>query len=64
MHSIYHDGYYVATAPTSFICCKVGLATKILHFLCLHNTFMTTVVTSNESIAVTNRKKKHLKFNY
>ena len=47
---------YVATALTSFICCKARLATKVLSFFYLHIIFITIVVTSSEIIAVTNRK--------
>ena len=46
----------VDTIPTSFICCKARLATKVISFLCLHNIYMTNVVTSNKIIAVTKRK--------
>ena len=52
---------YVATTPTSFICCKAKLTPKVLTFLCLHSIFMTIVVTSNGIIAV--KTGKHLKYN-
>ena len=62
VHSILCTGlafFFVATTPTSFICCKARLVTKVLSFLCLHNIFMTTVVTSNEIITVANRKSSN-----
>ena len=44
------------TAPTSFICCKSRLVTIVLSFMCLHNMYITKVVTSIEIIAAMNRK--------
>ena len=42
--------------PTSFICCKARLATRDFSFMCLHNIYITMVVTTNEIIVATNRK--------
>ena len=56
VHSIYCDVSCVVTAPTSFICCKARVVTNVLNFVCLHNIEITIIVTSNEIIAVTNRK--------
>ena len=42
--------------PTSFICCKTRLVTRDFSFLCLQNIYITMVVTTNEIIAVTERK--------
>ena len=55
-HSINCDVSCVATSPTSFICCKARLVTKVLSLLCLHSIDITNIVTNNEIIAVTNRK--------
>ena len=46
----------LATAPTSFICCKARLFTRDFSFMCLHNIYITMVVTTYEIIVVTNRK--------
>ena len=37
VHSIYCDVSCVVTVPTSFICCRARLVTKVLSFLCLHS---------------------------
>ena len=46
----------LGTMPTSFICCKARLVTRDLSFMCLHSIYITMVVTTNEIIALTNRK--------
>ena len=56
MHSIYHDVFCVATAPTCFIYCKARLATNDLRLVCIHSMYMTHIVASNEIIAVTKQK--------
>ena len=56
VHSIYCNVSCVATTPTSFMCCKARLATKVLSFICLHSIEITNIITNNEIIAVTNRK--------
>ena len=56
VHLIYHNASCAVTTPTSFIYCKARLVTNVLSFSCLHNIEITNVVSSNEIIAVTNRK--------
>ena len=46
----------LATALTSFICCKARLVTRDLSFMCLHIIYMTIVVTTNKIIALKSRK--------
>ena len=43
VHSIYHNVFCVATASTSFICCKARVATKISSFQCLHGCILLIV---------------------
>ena len=57
LHSIYHYVSCVATAFSSFICCKARLFINFLSFMCLHSTEITNIVTSSEIIAATNRKR-------
>ena len=46
----------LVTEPTSLICCKVRLVSNDFNLVCLHIINITTAVTNNEIIAVTNRK--------
>ena len=48
--------FCLVTTPTSFIGCKARLVSHVLSFMCLHNIYMTVVITNNEIIAVTNIK--------
>ena len=51
VHSIFHKmSFCLVTAPTSFICCKARLVTKVLSFMFLHNMYITKAVTYNEII--------------
>ena len=69
MHIVYHwvlHGYSIScvietcsclvTTPTSLICCKARLVTKDFNLVCLHIMYKTIDLTTNEMIAVTNRK--------
>ena len=53
VHSIQCDASSVATTPTSFICCKARLVTKVLSFMCSHSTEVANIVTGIKIIAVT-----------
>ena len=46
----------LVTVPTSLICCKARLVTEDFNFVCLHIIYIIIYVTTNEVIAVTNRK--------
>ena len=46
----------LVTAPTSLICYKTRLEPNDFNLVCLHIINKRTVVTNNETIAVTNRK--------
>ena len=46
----------LATMPTSLICCKATLVNTDFYFVGLHIIYITVDVTTNEIIAVTNRK--------
>ena len=69
MHIVYHWTLQVhsvsciveacsslVTVSTSLNCCKVRLVTKDFNLACLHIMYRTIDVTTNEIIAVTNRK--------
>ena len=49
------------TAPTSFICCKARLVTRVLSFLYLHSMYNTKVLTKIEIITTMNRKTSVVK---
>ena len=44
------------TTSAHLICCKAILVTRDFNFVCLHTIYITTVVTTNDIIAVKNRK--------
>ena len=69
MHNVYHwilQVYSIScitetcscmvTASTSLNCCKVRLVTKDFNLGCMHIVYKMCDVTTNEIIAVTNRK--------
>ena len=65
VHSISHvteTCSCLVTMPTSLNCCKARLVAKDFNLACLHIIYTTIDVTSNEIIAVTNRKS--LYYNY
>ena len=57
VHSIFGKiSSFLVAAPTSFICCKAKLVTRVLSFMCFQNMYITKVVTSSEIITAVNRK--------
>ena len=46
----------LVTMPTSLNCCRARLVTKDFNLACLHIIYKTIDVTTNKTIAVTNRK--------
>ena len=62
VHSIFSKiSSCLVAAPTSFICCKARLVTRVLSFMCLHNMCITKVVTKSKIITATNRKTSLVK---
>ena len=48
--------FCLVTMPTSHICCEARLVTKEFNLVCFHTIYKTIDVTTNEIMAVTNRK--------